>query len=104
MLFTQTFFVVSCIKDFFAPSVIFMFFVICCLTTGTKGEQFDIKSPNVAEAKGYQPCVMVFDVLLYNDRVLTNLPLRERLTYLDKVVTPVEGRIQLSEHKEAHSK
>ncbi|KAK7101253.1 DNA ligase 4-like [Littorina saxatilis] len=72
-------------------------------TFGTKGEQFDIKSPNVAEAKGYQPCVMVFDVLLYNDRVLTNLPLRERLTYLDKVVTPVEGRIQLSEHKEAHS-
>ncbi|XP_076463012.1 LOW QUALITY PROTEIN: DNA ligase 4-like [Babylonia areolata] len=72
-------------------------------TFGTKGEQFDIKSRDVAEAKGYQPCVVVFDVLLYNGRVLTNLPLRERLTYLDKVVIPVEGRIQISRHREART-
>ena len=58
----------------------------------------------MAEAKGYQPCVMVFDVLLFNGRVLTNLPLRERLTYLEKTVIPVEGRIQISEHKEARTK
>ena len=74
------------------------------MPSGTKGEQFDIKSRDVAEAKGYQPCVIVFDVLLFNGRVLTNLPLRERLTYLEKVVVPVPGRIQLSEHKEARTK
>ncbi|KAL8610583.1 hypothetical protein ACOMHN_006302 [Nucella lapillus] len=72
-------------------------------TFGTKGEQFDIKSRDVVEAKGYQPCLMVFDVLLYNGRVLSNLPLRERLTYLEKVVIPVVGRIQISEHKEART-
>ena len=71
---------------------------------GTKGEQFDIKSCDVIEVKGYQPCVVVFDVLLFNGRVLTNLPLRQRLTYLHKVLEPVPGRIQLSEHKEAHTK
>ncbi|PVD23875.1 hypothetical protein C0Q70_17149 [Pomacea canaliculata] len=70
---------------------------------GSKGEQFDIKSRDVVEAKGYQPCVMVFDILLYNDHVLTNLPLRQRLEYLEKVIVPVDGRILLSQHKEART-
>ncbi|XP_025109281.1 DNA ligase 4-like isoform X2 [Pomacea canaliculata] len=72
-------------------------------TFGSKGEQFDIKSRDVVEAKGYQPCVMVFDILLYNDHVLTNLPLRQRLEYLEKVIVPVDGRILLSQHKEART-
>uniref|UniRef100_A0A2C9JHQ7 DNA ligase n=1 Tax=Biomphalaria glabrata TaxID=6526 RepID=A0A2C9JHQ7_BIOGL len=70
-------------------------------TFGTKGEQFDIKSRDVLERTGYQPCVQVFDVLLLNDKVLTNTPLRERLSLIDDVFTPVEGRIVKSVYKEA---
>ncbi|XP_071117642.1 DNA ligase 4-like [Haliotis cracherodii] len=69
-------------------------------TFGTKAEKFDIKSKDLEETKGYQPCLHVFDILLYNKKVLTNLPLRERLQYIDKVVIEVEGRIVISRHKE----
>ncbi|XP_041359150.1 DNA ligase 4-like [Gigantopelta aegis] len=70
-------------------------------TYGTKAEQFDVKSKDLLETKGYQPCLNVFDILLFNDKVLTNLPLRERLLYIDKVFNPIEGRIMVSTHTEA---
>ncbi|KAH9499884.1 DNA ligase (ATP) [Bulinus truncatus] len=72
-------------------------------TFGTKGEQFDIKSKDVLERTGYQSCVQVFDVLLLNDKILTNTPLKERLSLLDEVFTPVKGRIMKSVYKEAHT-
>jgi len=56
------------------------------------------------QAEGYQPCYNVFDVVLLNDKVLTNKPLRERLQLIDTVFEPEEGRIQISQHKEAFSK
>lgn len=61
----------------------------------------DVKTTN---KDGFQPCLHVFDVLLYNNKVLTNLPLTERLQYLEKVLTPCEGRIIISQHKEAKTK
>ncbi|XP_050403534.1 DNA ligase 4 [Patella vulgata] len=72
-------------------------------TYGTKAEKFDIKSKELAETKGYQACLQVFDILLYNDKVLTNLPLRERLKYIEKVFNPTEGRLLISSVKEAHN-
>ncbi|XP_005097120.1 DNA ligase 4 [Aplysia californica] len=70
---------------------------------GTKGEQFDIKSRDCVERTGYQPCVQVFDVLLLNDRVLTNTPLRDRLPLLEDVFTPVKGRIIRSVYTSANT-
>ena len=61
----------------------------------------DVKSTN---QNGFQPCLHVFDVLLYNDKVLTNLPLKERLPYIEKIFTPCEGRMVISQYKEAKSK
>lgn len=72
-------------------------------TFGTKGEQFDIKSRDVLDKTGYQPCVQVFDILLLNDRVLTNTALKDRLLLLDDVFTPIKGRIIRSEYKAATS-
>ncbi|ESP05690.1 hypothetical protein LOTGIDRAFT_181463 [Lottia gigantea] len=72
-------------------------------TYGTKAEKFDIKSSDLAETKGYQACLQVFDILLYNDKVLTNLPLKERLKYIDKVFNTIEGRILISQVKEGHN-
>ncbi|KAL3869402.1 hypothetical protein ACJMK2_042087 [Sinanodonta woodiana] len=69
-------------------------------TYATKAMNTDIKRQ---QQEGYQPCYHVFDILFYNGKVLTNLPLKERVQYLEKAITPVEGRITISQHKEAYS-
>ncbi|KAK3794568.1 hypothetical protein RRG08_003717 [Elysia crispata] len=72
-------------------------------TFGTKGEQFDIKSKDVLDRTGYQPCVQVFDILLLNGRVLTNTALKDRLPILEDAFTPIDGRIIRSVYKRASS-
>lgn len=39
----------------------------------------------------HQPCFCVFDIIYYNDLVLTNQPLEERLNILNTVFEPLEG-------------
>ena len=51
---------------------------------------FDIKSANLTR---YTPCYAVFDVLYLNDEVLTNKPLRQRLSKLADVIEPEDGLI-----------
>ena len=68
---------------------------------GTKGENFDIKSANL---EGYRPMLCVFDVLMINDKVLSNCPLRERKKRLEDVFEPAEGHLLFSEYKEAQTK
>ncbi|XP_076100664.1 DNA ligase 4-like isoform X2 [Mytilus galloprovincialis] len=69
-------------------------------TFATKAMNTDIKRQ---QQEGLQPCLHVFDIVLLNDKVLTNQPLTERLKILKTVFEPVEGRILLSEHKEART-
>jgi len=69
--------------------------------TGTKGENFDIKSKDIA---GYHPMLCVFDILLYNGQILANKPLRTRRQILDNVFNAVEGRLILSEFTEKQSR
>lgn len=54
-------------------------------------EQYDIKTNK--EYENLQRCFCVFDILLLNDTVLTNKPLKERVEYLNKCFTDLEGRI-----------
>lgn len=70
-------------------------------TIGTKGENFDIKSKDIA---GYHPMLCVFDILLYNGQILANKPLRTRRQILDNVFNAVEGRLILSEFTEKQSR
>lgn len=51
-----------------------------------------------------QPCYFVFDILLYNGTVLSNLPLKQRLGYLENLFTPIEGRLQYSARKTGQTK
>lgn len=69
----------------------------------SKGGKFDVKSVNL-EDKNLQPCLSVFDILLLNDRVLTNLTLKERKRILQETIAPVEGRVIVAEVKEARTK
>ncbi|KYB25658.1 DNA ligase 4-like protein, partial [Tribolium castaneum] len=69
---------------------------------GSKGMNLDVKK--LGEGGKYQPCFCVFDILLHNDRVLTNQPLFKRLKCLKSVVkNPVEGTIVVSQYSEASS-
>lgn len=54
--------------------------------------------------EGYQPCYYAFDLIMLNDRVLTNQPLKERLESLKTVFNEKEGRFLLSKHAEASTK
>ncbi|XP_060566406.1 DNA ligase 4-like [Ruditapes philippinarum] len=67
-------------------------------TYATKAMNTDVKSTN---RDGFQPCLHVFDILFLNDKVLTNLPLKERVKYLEKTFNTEKGRLIISEHKEA---
>ncbi|XP_029633322.1 DNA ligase 4 isoform X1 [Octopus sinensis] len=68
---------------------------------GTKANHYDIKS---ADSGDYNPCFIVFDILLHNDKVLTNLPITERLPYIRETIAPISGRIQISHYKKGVSK
>ncbi|XP_077997197.1 DNA ligase 4-like [Glandiceps talaboti] len=68
----------------------------------TKGENFDIKA--LRDDDDLQTCFCVFDCLLFNDKNLANCPLTERLQYLSKVFTPIEGRFHLVTRQEVSSR
>ncbi|XP_049840177.1 DNA ligase 4-like isoform X4 [Schistocerca gregaria] len=57
----------------------------------SKGDNIDVKSSHL------QPCYCVFDILFYNGEVLTNKPLRERIKYLNSLITPCEGVVLQTE-------
>ena len=62
----------------------------------SKGDSFDVKSIQANDSQ-LQPCFIVFDILMYNEEILTNKPLNERLQYLHKkILEPIEGRIIFS--------
>ncbi|CAH1249356.1 LIG4 [Branchiostoma lanceolatum] len=68
----------------------------------SKGDKFDIK--NMAEDSDLQTMYCVFDILLLNGQKFANSPLRERVDYLDKLFTPIEGRLLLGDRKDARTK
>ncbi|KAF2895633.1 hypothetical protein ILUMI_10543 [Ignelater luminosus] len=69
---------------------------------GSKAMNFDVKHTKTSHV--HQPCLCVFDILLLNDDVLTNRPLKDRLLLLDTVLNPVQGTIMISHRKEITSK
>ncbi|CAG9862618.1 unnamed protein product [Phyllotreta striolata] len=72
-------------------------------TFGSKGMTLDVKK--LKEIGHYQPCFCIYDIILLNDRILTNVPLRERLQVLKTVFSHYkEGSLQLSQVKEVSSR
>lgn len=56
-----------------------------------KAVNLDVKKLKIGST--IQPCFVVFDILLYNDVLLTNRPLTERIEFLQKIFSPLEGVI-----------
>lgn len=67
----------------------------------SKGDDIDVKSARQYDS--IQTCFCVFDILLFNDKVLTNRPLKERIEYIRKSFSEIEGRIQYSVQQKALS-
>ncbi|KAJ8931141.1 hypothetical protein NQ314_015982 [Rhamnusium bicolor] len=70
---------------------------------GSKGMTLDVKKLN---AQGpYQPCFCVYDIILLNDNILTNRPLKERVAILRNIFKCLKpGTITLSEIREVTSR
>lgn len=49
----------------------------------------DVKKLRIGNT--HQPCFCVFDILYYNDQVITNYPLEKRLDILNTIFEPLEG-------------
>ena len=58
-----------------------------------KGQQFSIRQAR-NEDEAHQ-CLILYDILLLNGRVLSGLPLRERVVILKSVVREEEGKVQM---------
>ncbi|XP_066155759.1 DNA ligase 4 isoform X2 [Euwallacea fornicatus] len=70
---------------------------------GSKGMELDVKK--LKESGKYQPCFCVYDMVLLNDVVLTNRPLKERVNLLRRVFKEtIPGTILLSEITEISSR
>lgn len=58
----------------------------------SKGKiNMDVKKLKVGST--IQPCFCVFDVLLYNEEMVTSQPYKDRIKILEKIFTPLEGVI-----------
>lgn len=69
---------------------------------GSKGMAFDVKKLTLNSV--HQPCFCVFDILVLNNKILTNKPLKERLQLLDAILKPIEGTIVKSKYCRARTK
>lgn len=69
---------------------------------GSKGMNFDVK--NLSDTSIHQPCFCVFDILFFNGKLISKLPLKDRVGILKDAFTEHEGIIQQSTRREAYSK
>lgn len=63
---------------------------------------YDVK--NFKNDSTHRPCFCVFDILLYNDKILTNKPLKERLKVIDDLIIDIEGVIMKSKRINTQTK
>ena len=68
-----------------------------------KGEQFNIRQLKDSEESKVQQCLVLYDICLLNGKVLTNIPLWERIEILGKIINVKEGRVELSKRVKASS-
>ncbi|GBN59991.1 DNA ligase 4 [Araneus ventricosus] len=65
----------------------------------SKGENADVQA---LEPDGdYEPCFCVFDILMLNDKVLSSLPLTERIGYIRNTFAAIENKIRYTNQKTA---
>ena len=60
---------------------------------GSKGFSYDVKK--LTDKSQHQPCLVVYDIILYNDELLMDKPYCERLNYLKSAFTEEEGVLML---------
>ncbi|XP_035224665.1 DNA ligase 4-like [Stegodyphus dumicola] len=84
--------ITSCILD--GEIVIYSSKLNCIVS---KGENAEIQA--MQPDGDYGPCFCVFDILMVNGKVLSNLPLTDRVIYIKDTFTPIENKIRYTEQK-----
>ncbi|GIZ01999.1 hypothetical protein CEXT_814261 [Caerostris extrusa] len=67
----------------------------------SKGENPEIQA--MAPDGDYAPCFCAFDILLLNDQVLSNLPLKDRVHYIKEAFISIENKIRYTKQITATS-
>lgn len=94
---------ISAVKDYLpnaCPSAQSVILDAELLMVDKKGKMLPFGTLGVHKKKGYSdatPCLIVFDLLFLNGTSLMDTPLAERRSQLEQLLTPVTGRVQLSE-------
>lgn len=68
--------------------------------TGKFGEFGSLGTHKRKGNVNWQPCLVVFDVLLYNGEEVVDKPFKERRKLLEKMIQPVKHKVMLSVLKE----
>lgn len=58
-------------------------------TLGSKGMPFDVKK--LTANSRHQPCFVAFDIVMYNDQLLINVPYKDRLPLLNAAFKEADG-------------
>ena len=58
-------------------------------TLGSKGMPFDVKK--LTQNSRHQPCFVAFDIVMYNDQLLVNVPYKDRLPIMNNAFREAEG-------------
>lgn len=69
---------------------------------GSKGMSFDVKKMTPTSA--HQPCFIAFDIIMYNDELLVEKPLTERLEVLKSAFKEEKGVLMMSRTTKISSK
>ena len=68
-----------------------------------KSQKYDVRHIK-HDNDEYQQCLIVYDICFLNGKILTNLPLSERIKLYEKNLRPEEGRVQYSERTVVQNK
>ena len=67
-----------------------------------KGEQFNIRQLKEDDPKAQQ-CLVLYDIIHLDGRMLSSTPLKERKKILESIITEQEGRVQFCQRTEART-
>ena len=67
-----------------------------------KGEQFNIRQLKEDDPKAQQ-CLVLYDIIHLDGRMLSSTPLKERKKILESIITEQEGRVQFCQRIEART-
>lgn len=79
------------LREIFSDNIINFYYLeySCYYVKFLLAMNIDVKKLRIGNI--HQPCFCVFDIIFYNNKVLTSQPLNKRLDILKNVFEPIDG-------------